>query len=135
MLGQIEWRGDETVLDIGAGRGLMAIGAAKRLSTGRVIAVDVWRATDLSGNGPDALLANAEIEGVRDRIEVVTANARKLDLPHGSVDVVFSVLCLHNIEPIADRASACREIARVLRAGGRGLIGDYVGTASYAVWF
>lgn len=33
MLARHEWRGDETVLDVGAGRGLMAVGAAKRLTT------------------------------------------------------------------------------------------------------
>jgi arsenite methyltransferase len=37
MLDMIHWKGNETVLDTGTGRGLLAIGAAKRLraETGR----------------------------------------------------------------------------------------------------
>jgi SAM-dependent methyltransferase len=135
LLARRSWRGDEVVLDIGAGRGLMAIGAARLVPRGRVIAVDIWRQHDLTGNRPEALLHNAEIEGVSERIEVVTADARKLSLPDDSIDVVLSVLCLHNIEPAADQAAACRETARVLKPGGQAFIGDYIGTAGYAEAF
>ena len=34
ILGLVAWRGDEHVLDVGTGRGLLLIGAAKRLTTG-----------------------------------------------------------------------------------------------------
>ena len=37
MLAMIRWTGAENVLDVGTGRGLLAIGAAKRLTTGRVV--------------------------------------------------------------------------------------------------
>ena len=33
-------------LDIGCGRGLMLIGAAKRLMTGKAMGIDVWHAQD-----------------------------------------------------------------------------------------
>lgn len=132
LLTRHAWRGDEVVLDVGAGRGLMAVGAAKRVPRGRVIAVDIWRRNDLSGNGPDALATNARLEGVYDRIEVITCDARKLKLPDASVDVVVSVLCLHNIANADGRIAACREIARVLKPGGRALIADYIRTPSYA---
>lgn len=132
LLARHTWRGDEIVLDIGAGRGLMAIGAAKLLPRGRVIALDLWSQIDLSGNGPDALKENAAIEGVADRIEIVTGDARKLDMAEASVDVVLSVLCIHNIEPEADRRAALMEIARVLKPGGTAIIADYILTKSYA---
>ena len=131
ILDRHDWRGDETVLDVGAGRGLLAIGAARRLSTGRVVALDCWREEDLSGNGPDALRANAERCGVADRVEVRTGDAAELPLADESVDVALSLLCLHNLEPEPRRAEACRGIARVLKPGGRALIGDYVGTGAY----
>ena len=35
MLARVDWKGDESVLDVGTGRGLLMIGAAKRLSTGK----------------------------------------------------------------------------------------------------
>ena len=34
MLNMLRWRGDERVLDVGTGRGLLLIGAARRLTTG-----------------------------------------------------------------------------------------------------
>jgi SAM-dependent methyltransferase len=125
------WRGDEVVLDIGAGRGLMAIGAAKLVPRGRVFAIDVWSGKDLTGNSPDALRANASLERVQDRIEIVTGDARKLDFPDASVDVVASVFCIHNVEPEADRLVTCQEIARVLKPGGVALIADFPGASPY----
>jgi arsenite methyltransferase len=50
MLDLVTWRGDEQVLDVGTGGGLMLIGAAKRAPHGRAIGIDVWNPRDLSGN-------------------------------------------------------------------------------------
>jgi arsenite methyltransferase len=96
------------------------------------VAVDVWRDGDLSGNGPEALRANAVAEGVEGRVQIVTGDAAALDLADGSVDVVVSVLCLHNIEPEAARLAALGEIVRVLRPGGRAIVADYIKTGEYA---
>ena len=54
----LAWRGDERVLDVGCGRGLFLIGAAKRLTTGQAVGIDIWQAEDLSGNKPEATLSN-----------------------------------------------------------------------------
>src|SRR5437868_3777990 len=35
MLAKVEWKGSELVLDVGTGRGLLLIGAAKKLTTGK----------------------------------------------------------------------------------------------------
>src|ERR1043166_637990 len=37
ILNSIPWRGDEQVLDVGCGHGLMLIGAARRLKTGKAV--------------------------------------------------------------------------------------------------
>jgi len=132
MLARHAWRGDEHVLDVGAGRGLMTVGAARLVPRGRVTAIDVWRAEDLGGNGPEALAANLAAAGVADRVSVETADARRLGLPDASVDVAVSVLCIHNIEPAPDRGKALAEIARVLRPGGTAYVADYTGAAGYA---
>jgi arsenite methyltransferase len=132
ILDGLTWRGDEKVLDVGCGRGLFAIGAAKRLKTGRVTGVDVWRAQDLSGNTADAARENAKTEGVADKIKIDTADARKLPFQDDSFDVVLSSLVLHNIESDADRAAALREMCRVLKTGGRLAIFDIFHTAEYA---
>ncbi len=128
----LDWRGDERVLDVGCGRGLFLIGAAKRLNTGRAVGIDMWQAEDLSGNKPESTLDNARIEGVADRVEVKTADARKLPFDDASFDVVLSSAALHNIYNASERATAVREIARVLRVGGRVLIADVRHIRAYA---
>ena len=81
MLAMVTWTGAENVLDVGTGRGLLAIGAAGKLTTGRVVGIDIWNAADLTGNTADAFLANAEAEGVAERIEVRTADAAGCRFP------------------------------------------------------
>jgi arsenite methyltransferase len=135
ILAMIPWTGAENVLDVGTGRGLLAIGAAKRLTTGRVVGIDIWNASDLSGNTADGFLANAELEGVAERVEVRNADARRMPFPDSSFDVVLSNVCLHNIADARGRAEACREIGRVLKPGGVALISDFRETGLYATAF
>lgn len=124
LLDHIPWRGDERVLDVGCGRGLVLVGAARRLATGSAVGIDVWQAEDLSGNRADVPLKNAEIEGVRERVAVQTADMRHLPFADGSFDVVTSRAAIHNLYVAAERAKAIREIARVLKPGGRALVAD-----------
>src|SRR5262245_27165820 len=42
LLDSLQLRGDERVLDVGCGRGLLLIGAAKRLPRGRAVGLDLW---------------------------------------------------------------------------------------------
>lgn len=132
ILDGFSWRGDETVLDVGCGRGLLLIGAAKRLKTGKATGVDIWQSEDLSGNSLESALRNAKSEGVSDRIKIESADARKLPFGASSFDMVFSSLAIHNIESGPERAKALREIARVLKPGGRVAIFDIFHTSEYA---
>lgn len=70
------WRGDELVLDVGCGRGLLLIGAAHRLNSGRAVGVDLWVPGAVSGNGPQAVAENATSEGVAGRVELTQGDAR-----------------------------------------------------------
>ena len=131
-LDKIAWRGDERVLDVGCGLGLFLIGAAKRLSTGRAVGIDKWQQEDLSGNNAAGTLNNATIEGVADKVEVHTGDARKLPFDDASFNVVLSSMALHNIYNAGERQAAVREIARVLKSGGRVLIADVRHIRQYA---
>jgi SAM-dependent methyltransferase len=132
-LDRLPWRGDEQVLDVGCGRGLFLVAAARRLDKGgRAVGVDLWQAEDLAGNSPDATLANARLEGVADRVDVKTGDARQLPFPDASFDTVVSSVALHNIYDEPGRRQAIREIARVLKPGGRLLIVDIRHTHEYA---
>lgn len=129
----VKWRGDETVLDVGTGAGMLLIAAGKRLTRGgQGIGIDIWSAKDLSDNAVETTRRNISIEGVEDRVDVRTDDATRLSFPDATFDVALSLLCIHNIEPKSDQAVACREIARVLKPGGRVVIGDYIPTHDYA---
>ncbi len=132
MLTMIRWRGDEIVLDIGTGRALLAAGAAKRLRSGTVTGIDIWQPSDLTGNTLENAQKNIEIEGVQDRVELRSDDARNIGFVDNSFDVVLSLLCLHKIEDAEGRASACREVARVLKPRGIAVIADCTHTADYA---
>jgi arsenite methyltransferase len=131
LLNQRRWRGEDTVLDVGCGRGLVSIEAARRTPKGRVHGVDIWQAADLSGNHPDAVRANAAIAGVADRLTVDTGDARQLPYPDASFDVVASMTAIHNIENKEGRRKAISEAWRVVRPGGQILIFDIRHARSY----
>jgi arsenite methyltransferase len=135
MLNKIAWKGNENVLDVGAGTGLLMNGAAKFLTTGKSIGIDIWRAEDLSDNTIENALKNAELEKVSDRVEIKTEDARRLNFQDNSFDVVVSMFCIHNIDDKAEQEKACFEIARVLKINGIALIGDYIPTHDYAKYF
>lgn len=135
LLDRIAWSGDEQVLDVGCGRGLIVIGAAKRLTTGRATGIDIWQAQDLTNNGPEGVLENARRERVAERVAVQTADVRKLPFGDSSFDVVVSNAVIHNLYKASDRDQAIREIARVLKPGGRAVIADIRHHRQYARTF
>jgi arsenite methyltransferase len=133
LLNRITWRGDERILDLGCGRGLLLIGAAGRLvAGGSAVGIDLWSAEDLSGNSKDATLANAAMADVADRVTVETGDMRKLPFPDASFDLIVSSMAIHNIYDVAGRAQAIDEAVRVLKPGGRLLLQDFRHTAQYA---
>ena len=131
LLGERQWRGDEKVLDVGCGRGLVSIAAAKHVPNGMVHAIDLWQAADLSGNGPENICANAVIAGVADRLIVETGDARALPYGDATFDVVASMTTIHNIPNKKGRQMAIAEVWRVLRPGGQVLIFDIRHARSY----
>ncbi|MFZ0662573.1 MAG: class I SAM-dependent methyltransferase [Acidobacteriaceae bacterium] len=132
MLGLHRWRGDEEVLDVGTGRGLLLVGAARRLTTGHATGIDIWNAADLSANTREHTEANLAREGVARMCALMNEDAVKMSFGDGSFDVVVSNLCLHNIGDREKRRSAVREIARVLKPGGEAILSDFKKTGEYA---
>lgn len=132
MLALHAWRGDEQVLDVGTGRGLLLVGAARRLTTGHAFGLDIWQQADLSGNSRERTERNLEVEGVTDRCTLVSEGAQQMSFADASFDVVLSNLCLHNIYDATLRLRACAEIVRVLRPHGEAIISDYKLTREYA---
>jgi ubiquinone/menaquinone biosynthesis C-methylase UbiE len=102
--------GDEILVDVGCGNGLIAFGALAR-GAGEVVFVDI------SEPLLDDCRSLAEDAGVLDRCRFVTAPADDLgSIPDGSVDVVTTRSVLIYVE---DKKRAFHEFHRVLRPGGR----------------
>jgi len=102
-------RAGDTVLDVGAASGELTLAAHERIGDGWVIAVDP------SVDALENLLRLAHAVSANG-IMYLVGDAGVLPLPNASVDVaVLGSALVH----VADTGSAARELARVLRPGGR----------------
>lgn len=128
LLDRLLWSGNERVLDVGCGCGLLAIAAARRVPSGSVVGIDLWDYAALTSNRPESVLQNAQIEGVGNRVDVQHGDARELPFPDGSFDVVLSNFVVHELRTRRDRERMMREVARVLKPGGRVGLVDFIFT-------
>ncbi len=123
MVEQIQWRGDEQVLDMGTGSGVTLVTCAKKLTTGKAIGIDLWL-PDSGGGSPAICWKNVYAEGVQDRADVQRMDARETSFPDDYFDVVMSSFMIHHIGGGKDHMLAAQEINRVLKPGGQLVIFD-----------
>ena len=110
-------RGDETIVDYGAGTGLFTVPVAAALTSGRMLAVDEH----------PALLAYLEEKVARaglpeGRVVPVPTADNSVPLPDGGADRVLMINVLHHVH---DDPAAMAEVRRLLGPGGRLVVIDF----------
>jgi ubiquinone/menaquinone biosynthesis C-methylase UbiE len=115
----LELKGTEYVLDLGSGTGRTAVQMAKRLTTGSLVGIDIWDKMELGGNSPERAYKNAEIEGVRDKVEFKFGNVLEIPFDNNIFDIVTCSSVLNNLPGEKSRIKSIEEIFRVLKIGGK----------------
>lgn len=113
---QAQLRPHHQVLDLACGTGDIALKLAKKITTGHIIMCDI--------NGP--MLAHgrnrAYDKGLVKPLSFIQANAEHLPFASNSFDLITIGFGLRNV---TDKLQALREMARVLKPGGRCLILEF----------
>jgi ubiquinone/menaquinone biosynthesis C-methylase UbiE len=108
-------RGDETVVDYGAGTGIYTVAVAEAVPGGRVIAIEALaRLADM---------LRAKIRpSIAGRVVVVETETNSVPVPDGTADRVLMVDVLHHLY---DQREALAEVVRLLRPGGLFVVVDW----------
>lgn len=108
---------EKLILDVGTGRGLLALGLAKSLKEGHVYGIDI--STEALAHAAE----NAEIEGVSNHTTFQHGDAREIPFPDKHFDLVVTNLLMSAV-PKSRQEEVLKELCRVTKFGGTIIISD-----------
>lgn len=111
VLDSLELQGSERILDIGSPGGALALAAARRLKSGKVVSLN-----DPKTN--EAARELARNEGLGDRVRFEAPDWKKLSYPDANFDCVIGSEALGQLSA-ATQEQAIAEALRVLKPAGR----------------
>ena len=117
MLAILEPSSGERVLEVGPGTGYYAIPVAEQLGDGTLAVFDIQQEM------LDHVKREADKRGLTN-IEPTLGDAQSLPYDDGTFDAAYLVTVLGEIP---DQDAALRELARVIRPGGRFVVGELFG--------
>lgn len=141
IISELGLRGSEQILDVGSGRGLYAIEAARQLSTGRVRGVDIWNPEKISkltfhhkfsqptNNTIENAQNNAALAGVAHKVDFINMDAAHLEFADESFDLVICGFVVGHLW--LNQVMVLKEMRRVLKNGGRLILIDNVVDMTY----
>ena len=113
----ISWRGDEHILDVGTGSGVLLIGLIKQVAEATGTGIDIWQ-PNAGGGDAHQFMKNIYAEKLQDRITLENVDAREMPFEAESFDVIVSSFAMHHVGGREDRAKAEAEMIRTLKPGG-----------------
>ncbi|NRQ40769.1 methyltransferase domain-containing protein [Nonomuraea sp. NN258] len=114
LAAQARPRAGDRVVDVGCGTGYLS----------RILAPVVGPAGQVTGVDPAPSMVEYAVKRAPANCSYLVGQAQELPFPDASCDIVVSSLAVHHV-PVRDRPRAIAEMFRVLRPGGRLVIGEF----------
>lgn len=106
----------ESILEIGAGSGALAIKLAKKFPASSVIGIDNWGKNWTYSK--EQCENNAKIENI-EKIKFIKASASKLPFQNHVFDVVVSCLTFHEVQDQKNKVKLIEEALRIIKPNGK----------------
>ena len=122
----------DLILDAGCGAGRTTVALGRVMKSGRVVGLDRFDADYIDDGGRALFDHNLRIAGLTGRAEAVTGDLTAMPFPDAHFDAAASTHVYDHLG--AGKAAALAETLRVLKPGGRFLMGVWVpGWSMFAV--